>query len=167
MSTQVLSIIQVVTNVATVVAILFGFWQVRIATIQLRKQNDKSATEFVLNSEGQFDAMYSTLMGQSAAVIRGCFPDEIDSAWSDDDVKKYVFYLRYYGHISRMVYLVRDDTLDIGMTGGDRDKFLAPWEARLAIFRNDPIMRRIHENAVKFRNYNDHMLTLSRRVFEA
>jgi len=28
-------------------------------------------------------------------------------------------------------------------------------------------MRRIHENAVKFRNYNDHMLTLSRRVFEA
>jgi hypothetical protein len=164
---QVLLIVQVVTNVATVVAILFGFWQVRIATIQLRKQNDKSATEFVLNSEGQFDGMYSTLMSQSASVIRCCFPDEVDPVWSDDDLKKYVFYLRYYGHISRMVYLVRDDTLDIGMKRDERDKFLAPWEARLAIFRADPIMRRIHENAVKYKNYNEHMLRLSRRVFDA
>lgn len=165
MSTEVLAIVQVAANIMAALTIVFMFWQVRIATRQLRKQNDKAATEFVLDAEGQFDGMFEALLGQDAAVIRICYEKEVDPHWTDSEVKKYIFFLRYYGHISRMVYLVRNQALDIGMVPKQRDNLLAPWEARLFIFKDDPIMQRIHRNALKFRNYNDHMLALSTKVF--
>jgi hypothetical protein len=157
--------IQVTASVITACAAAFAFWQVKIAARQLEKQTDKSAIEFVLNAEGQFDGMYEALFNQEPAVIRLCYEKEVDADWSDEEIKKFVFFLRYYGHISRMIYLARDQTLDIGITADERDEFLRPWEARLAIFRDDKIMNRIHSNALQFKNYNQRMLDLSVKVF--
>jgi len=165
MNSQVLVAVQIAANVVAVLTIVFAFWQVRLGVRQLRKQSDKSATEFVLNSEGQFDGMYEALFAQQASVIRLCFPNEVDASWSDEEIKKYVFLLRYYGHISRMVYLAKDRTLDIGMSTRQREELIAPWEAGLRRYANDPVMRRIHINAVRYKNYNEDMLQLSKAVF--
>jgi len=162
---EFLSVIQAVTNFVTMLTIIFAFWQVRIAARQLRKQNDKSAIEFVLDAEGQFDGMHEALFGQDASVIRQCHSKEVDEKWSDIEVKKFVYYYRYYGHISRMVYLLMDNKLDVGMTHSERKEFLSPWIERLKIFRGDPIMQRIHESGQKYRNYNTHMLELSAQIF--
>jgi hypothetical protein len=162
---EISQFIQNTASVVTAFAAAFAFWQVKIAARQLEKQTDKSATEFVLNAEGQFDGMYEALFDQESSVIRLCYEKEVDPSWSDEEIKKFVFLLRYYGHISRMVYLVRDQTLDIGMTADERDELLKPWEARLAIFRDDKIMNKIHSNALNFKNYNERMLDLSVKVF--
>lgn len=165
MSNATLSIIQAVSAVITAAAIIFAFWQVRIAARQLRKQNDKSATEFVLDAEGQFDGMYEAALSLNATTIRRIFEDQIDPEWSDEDLKKFVYLLRYFGHISRMAYLLQDSTLDIGMTADERSELLGQWQRGLSIYKGDRVMRRIHENAMRFGNYNRRMLELSRAIF--
>lgn len=164
---EYLQVAQLISSILTLLAVIFAFLQVRFSAIQTKRQADKSSIEFVLSSEGQFDGMSQSLLAESPSVIRRIFGEEIDTAWSDDEVKSFVYFHRYYGHISRMIYIIGDKSLEIGMNPKEREVFLQPWRSGLSRYREDKIMRRIHENGKRLGNYNKAMLQLSREVFES
>jgi len=162
---SVLQMVQTVTGVITALAVFFAYLQVRLTARQLRKQSDKNSIEFVLNAEGQFDGMWEALIGQSATVIRNAVPHELNPKWNDDEVKAFVCLRRRYGHIARMVFLVTDESMDLGMSADKREEFIAPWRADLRLYKDNPIMRHIHEVALKEKTTSERMLSLSKSVF--
>jgi hypothetical protein len=162
---SVLGLIQAVAGAVTALTVVYYVVQVRQTNAQIRKGRDKTSIEFILDAEGQFDGTWEAIMGEDADVIRKAVPHELLPDWTDDEVKAFVFLRRRYGHIARIVFIVTDTAIDMGMSDEKREVFLAPWRADLMMFKDNPIMCHIHRVATKNKTTTPAMLDLCRSVF--
>lgn len=162
----VLDFLQAAANIAAAIALIFAVRQIKLNREQLKKQSDNAAVNFVINAEGQFDSMTEALLGATPDLIASVHKEEVDPNWSEVELRSFVYLRRLYSQVSRMVYIVNDKTLDVGMDDNDRMEFLEVWERELRTFQTHPIMRRIHQNAVKHGNFNSHMLSWAAKVFD-
>jgi len=163
-NSRVLDILQAVGTIATPITVALAIRQLRLGRAQIKQQGDNATVNFVLNSEGQLDGMHEELMQSSAEVIRQAYGPEIDPSWGPDDLRTFVYLRRLYEHVSRMPYIVHDTTIDIGMDSSDRQVYSDLWTRTIRKHDANPVMQRIHRNALKFRDYNEHMLAISRQV---
>jgi len=160
-----LDLAQAIATVATPITILLTLRQLKLGREQIKKQSDNTAVNFVLNAEGQFDGMHEQALTAPIEVIKVAYGPEIDPSWTETDIRSFVYLRRLYGHVSRMVYIVNDTTVDVGMDDEDRKDFILAWERMLMKYVDHPIMLHVHKNAMRFQDYNTHMLALSQRVF--
>lgn len=164
---DVLDTLQAIATIATPLTIVLTIRQLRLGQAQAKQQADNATVSFVLNSEGQFDSMHNELVGASTQVIRLAYGPEIDEVWNDDQLRTFVYLRRLYEHISRMIYIVNDTTIDIGMDARDRRTYAELWKRTIRKHDDNPIMQRIHMNAIRFKDYNERMLAISRDALKS
>ncbi len=162
---EVLDFAAAIGSIATAIGMLLTFRQLSLGRKQSRQQADNAAVGFVISAEGQLDPLNHTMLSAPPGVIKSVFIAEIDDNWTEDELRTFVYLRGLYVHVSRMVYIIHDKTIDIGMDDIDRADFMAPWEKVLIKYRNHPVMQRIHDNAVKNQDFNSRMLVLSRQIF--
>jgi hypothetical protein len=160
-----LDVAQALGGIVTPVTILLALRQLRLGRQQVQKQSDTAAVNFVLTAEGQFDGMVEAFASASPAVIKQAYFAEIDEHWTDDELRAFVYIRRLFGHISRMVFIIKNPAIDIGFNREDRAKLLDDWENTLRKYEYNPIMRHVYHNAVRFQDYNDYMMDLCKEVF--
>ncbi len=162
---DIFDIAEAIASVATPITIMLTIRQLKLTREQVKKQSDSAAVNFVLAAEGQFDGMQQETFGAAAEVIRLAYGTEIDPAWTENELRAFVYLKRLFGHISRMVYIIHDQSIDVGMDNKDRANFLLPWTNELTKYKDHPIMRRIYENAVAHGDYNELMMNYCHKIF--
>lgn len=128
---ETLEIAQTLAMIVTPITILLTLRQLRLGREQMKKQSDNTAVSFVLNAEGQLDGMQEQTLSAPIEVIKAAYEPEINPSWGETELRAFVYLRRVYGHISRMVYIIHDKTVDIGMDDQDRADFLLAWEKLL------------------------------------
>jgi hypothetical protein len=68
----------------------------------------------VIGAEGQLDGIHDQMLQASPETLRTVFGPEIDPIWSDDELKAFVYYRRLSDYVARMLYSIKDKTIDIG-----------------------------------------------------
>ena len=162
---DVVDMAQALGSIVTPITILLALRQLRLGRQQIQKQSDTAAVNFVLTGEGQFDGMVEAFASASPAVIKRAYFAEIDESWTDDELRAFVYIRRLFGHISRMIFIIKNPSIDIGFSDDDRKKLFDDWENTLRKYKDNHIMRRVYDNAVRFQDYNDYMMALCRDVF--
>ena len=162
---SVLMVAQTLASISTPIAILLAIRQFRLVRRQAKKQSDTAAVNFVLQAEGQFDRAMEVLINAGPDVIRKAYGAEIDLAWSNADLAAFVFMKRLFGQVSRMVFIAHNQAIDLGLSDKDRADLVMDWANTLRKYRDQPVMRRIVDNAMRYRDYNAHMLELCREIF--
>lgn len=148
-------------QIVQAVAVIAGF----VYTIRtIRQSNDARNTDFVLQAEGQIDPLFSSLMTEDAAVIRMVLPQLIPNGTLDVEVKTYAYTYFAYRHLSRIVYLLTNDSVSLGMSDKERDALLEDWLNETAKY-NQETLRTIHGFSRTTGEFNDAFIALMDRRF--
>lgn len=152
-------IFQLVNTGLLLAGVLFGVQN-------LKKLSDSRNVDFVINAEGQIDPLHHSLVLAEPSVVRLCYDELLRKGdYSDDEVRAFVFLYYKYLHVARMFYLLFNRSLDLGMSGRERKQLINIWIADLSVYRDNPIMRDIHANAMENEDFNPAFLKAVDRIF--
>ena len=69
-----------------------------------------------------------------------------------------------YSHVSRMYYILSNPRLDLGLSDKERKEMIRTWTDYLALFKKHPAMRKMHESAMKNRDFNEPFLEAIEKI---
>ncbi len=107
-----------------VFALLFGF---ALTVRTIRQAQDSRNVDFVIQAEGQVDPMFLALLNATPAVIRSTLPGVVPASVPDEKVQPYMYVYFAYRHLSRIIYLLQNDSVSIGMDKEERRQFVNDW----------------------------------------
>lgn len=134
---------------------------VLVAWINIRKLRDSRGIDFIINAEGQVDDLHANLVDKDIPLIRRAFGGDIPDEYSDLEVRLYAYFFFKYSHYSRMYFLLGNRNLDLGLSEKNRNETIDAWMNEFRSFSKDPVMMKVHENAVKNMDFNQDFLQIA------
>jgi hypothetical protein len=144
-----------IATIQTVVVIAGFFYTVRA----LRQANDSRNIDFIIHAEGQIDPMFITLMADSPSAIRGVLPELIPQGADDIHTKKYIYTYFAYRHLSRIIYMLSNNAISLGMSPRQRTEFVEDWINELKKY-DQGILRAIHSYCRQTGEFNDIFISM-------
>ena len=107
------------------VIILVGFIYTILA---FKKSNDANNVNFIINAEGQVDPLYAALLEEDTPeAVHAILPLVIPQGLSPAETKSWVYTYFAYRHLSRIIYMLSNDGLDLGMKEAQRRSEVDQW----------------------------------------
>lgn len=163
MSEEIIQLVDLALSVFQA-AIVFG--AAIIAFANLRKFRDARATDFIIEAESKIDPLRHSLVDSSPALIRSIYGSYDIEELSDEECGAFPFMQSVYSHVSRMYYILTNERLDLGLRPDERAEVIDSWTRYLATFSEHPAMRRIHESAMRRRDFNESFLQRAEQVMD-
>lgn len=109
---------------AEILVFLIGF----LFTIRsIRQARDSRNIDFIINAEGQVDPLFLSLTEAEPEVVRATLPGVVPPEVPDAKVKAYMNVYYAYRHLSRIIYMLQNDDVSLGMTRRERREHVEDW----------------------------------------
>lgn len=152
----------IIAAIQTVVVVGGFFYTIRA----IHQSNDARNVDFIIQAEGQVDPLFSTLMTEDAATIRQVLPNLIPPSENDDVVKAYAYTYFAYRHLSRIIYMLNNRAVSLGMPPVERELFLEDWINEVNKY-DQRIMASIHSYGRRTGEFNDGFVAMMDKIYAA
>jgi hypothetical protein len=122
-------------------AVLVGGFAYTVRAI--RHSNDARNVDFVISAEGQIDPLFGSLMTDSPEVVRAVLPALIPVNADAATTKTYAYVYFAYRHLSRIIYMLCNQSVSLGMSDRERDTYIDNWLNEVHKYDQE-ILRDIH-----------------------
>ena len=143
------------------VGLVFVILSTALALLNIRKYRNSRAIDFILNAESSIDPLHHALVGGDPALIREIYRNHGARNLSDTDCQAFPYMYSVYAHISRMYFILSAQNLDYGLSRRLREITIETWSRDLALYKDHPAMRALHEEALRSANFNESFLRLA------
>jgi hypothetical protein len=123
-----------------VLAVIFGF-TMTVRTIE--QARDSRNVDFVIDAEGQVDPLFLALLNAPPEVIRKTVPGVVTPDIPDDKIAPYMHIYFAYRHLSRIIYMLQNESVSIGMSKAERRQFIDDWINEIKKYDQE-IVRDLH-----------------------
>lgn len=134
-----------------VLALVLGF-AMTVGTIN--RARDVQNVDFVINAEGQVDPLFLALLNATPDVIRKTVPGVVTPDVPDDKVAPYMHVYFAYRHLSRIIYMLQNESVSIGMSKSERLAFIDDWINEIKKYDQE-IVRDLHSRCRLTGEFND------------
>jgi hypothetical protein len=153
---MIMQLIQSLIQMIQTVVVISGFFYTIRA---LRQANDSRNVDFIIQAEGQIDPLFTALMADSPSAIRAVLPELIPRDADDIGTKRYIYTYFAYRHLSRIIYMLSNNAISLGMSGQQRTEFVEDWINELKKYDQGTV-RSIHSYCRTTGEFNDIFLSM-------
>jgi hypothetical protein len=155
--------LQAIVSILQTIVVIGGF----IYTIRsIRQSNDARNVDFIIQAEGQVDPLFIALIDESPVIIRKVLPNLVPPEVTDETmVKAYVYTYFAYRHLSRITYLLSNNSVSLGMSNQERRDVLDTWINEVRKY-NQEILKNIHSYSRQTGEFNETFTTIMDEVYE-
>lgn len=150
-----MDIIKILIDIVELIAIISA---AIAAIVNIRKFRDARSVDFIINAEMCLDPAYLRIMDENESTIQRAFGKRIEDIKTKEELRLYVYFFYHYSQVSRMYFLLKNKKLDLGMPTEMRKETIDAWLNHLKGLAEDPIFLRVHEDALKYKDFNPDFL---------
>jgi hypothetical protein len=156
-----MQVAQSIIDIIQTLVVIGGFFYT-IRAIQ--QANDARNVDFIIQAEGQIDPLFTALLTESPSVIRAVLPEFITDDATDADVKSYIYTYFAYRHLSRIIYMLSNDSISLGMSSQQRAEFVEDWINELKKYDQHTVAS-IHAYCRETGEFNDIFISIMDRQY--
>jgi len=151
-----------IVGVIQTVAVVGGF----LYTIRaIRQSSDARNVDFIIQAEGQVDPLFVSLMQEAPDTIRRVLPNLIPPTEDDTSVKAYAYSYFAYRHLSRIIYMLGNQAISLGMSKEERQTVLTSWINEIGKYDQE-VLRSIHAYSRQTGEFNEKFTEMMDEIYE-
>jgi hypothetical protein len=154
--------LQAVVSVLQTIIVIGGFYYTIRA---IRESNDARNVDFIIQAEGQVDPLFVALMSESPDTIRKVLPNLVPPNEDETLIKAYAYTYFAYRHLSRIIYMLSNDAVSLGMSKNERQIVLGTWMSEIRKYDQN-ILKSIHSYSRETGEFNETFIAMMDQVYE-